>query len=82
VIPYDATWTAATADAAASRLVIAKTVVATQEYLTGDASGYSDEACERRWGYGVFALTLDFPGFDGHGRRRWRTAGWNHVNVR
>ena len=66
VIPYDATWTAATADAAASRLVIAKTGGATQEYLTGDASGYFGwKLVNGDWGYGVFALTLDFPGFDG-----------------
>jgi hypothetical protein len=66
VIPYDAAWAAATADAAASRLVIAKTGGATQEYLTGDASGYFGwKLLNSDWGYGTFALTLDFPSFDG-----------------
>lgn len=66
VIPYDATWTEATADAAASRLLIEKTAGATQEYLPGDASGYFGwKLWNSGWGYGVFALTLTFPDFDG-----------------
>ena len=66
VIPYDAAWAEATADAAASRIVIEKAGGAAQEYLTGDASGYFGwKLLNSGWGYGVFALTLDFPGFDG-----------------
>jgi len=63
VIPYDATWTAATADATQSRFVIAKVGGALQTNALADASGYCGWKLKRSdWGYGTFNLTLTFPG--------------------
>lgn len=66
VIPYDATWAAATADAVTSRLDIVKSGGPSQENRLPDAAGYFGwKLVNGGWGYGVFDLTLAFPGFDG-----------------
>ncbi len=66
VIPYDATWAAATADACASRLVIAKEGGSIQTNMLADASGYFGWKLRAGgWGYGTFDLALTFPGPDG-----------------
>ena len=63
VIPYDANWTNATADAATGRLVIAQTDGATQTNALADASGYFGWKVKRSaWGYGTFGLTLTLSG--------------------
>jgi hypothetical protein len=63
VIPYDANWTNATADAATGRLVIEKPDGVTQTNELADASGYFGWKVKRSaWGYGIFDLTLTFPG--------------------
>ena len=63
VIPYDATWTAATADATRSQFVIAKVGGALQTNALADASGYCGWKIRHSdWGYGTFNLALTFPG--------------------
>ncbi len=66
VIPYDACWTEATADAAASRLVIAKTGGATQTNTLSDAGGYFGwKVRQNNRGYGTFDLSLSFLDMEG-----------------
>lgn len=66
VIPYDAGWTAATADAARSRLVIAKVGGMTQTNALSDAAGYFGWKLKHsEWGYGTFNLALTFPDAEG-----------------
>jgi hypothetical protein len=66
VIPYDAGWTAATADAARSQLVIDKSGGTTKTCALPDAGGYFGWKIKRSdWGYGTFSLTLTFPGTEG-----------------
>jgi len=66
VIPYDATWAAATANAASSRLVIAKVGGSTQTNAMPDAAGYYGWKLKNSgWGYGTFNLALTFPGMAG-----------------
>ena len=66
VIAYDAGWTAATAGAANSQLVIAKQGGMTQTNALADASGYFGWKVKRGdWGYGTFNLALTFPGTEG-----------------
>jgi len=66
VIPYDAGWTAATADAVNSRLVIAKVGGAVQTHALSDAAGYYGWKLKHGgWGYGTFNLALTFPGAEG-----------------
>lgn len=66
VLPYDATWTTAAADATASRLVIAKTGYAIQTNALADASGYFGWKLKRSgWGYGTFDLSLTFSDAEG-----------------
>jgi hypothetical protein len=66
VIPYDASWVAATVDAADSRLVIAKVGGATQTNAFTDAAGYYGwKLMNSGWGYGTFNLALTFPGMVG-----------------
>lgn len=66
VIPYDAGWAAATADAASSRLVIAKVGGTVQTNALADAAGYYGWKLKHGdWGYGAFNLALTFPGYDG-----------------
>ncbi len=66
VIPYDAAWMATTADACASRLVIAKKSGASQTNTLADVSGYFGWKLRAGgWGYGTFDLALTFPGTDG-----------------
>jgi len=63
VIPYDAGWTEATADAAASRLVIAKVGGTTLTNELADTAGYYGwKIRNSAWGYGTFDLALTFPG--------------------
>jgi hypothetical protein len=64
VLPYDGSWAAATADATASQLVIAKTDGSmTQTNTLADASGYVGwKNRNSDWGFGTFDLTLTFPG--------------------
>jgi len=63
VIPYDAEWAEATADATASRVVIAKQGGIIQTNALADASGYLGWKLRRSdWGYGTFTLALTFPG--------------------
>lgn len=63
VIPYDAGWTEATADAVTSHVVIAKQGGVTQTHALADASGYLGWKLRRSdWGYGTFNLALTFPG--------------------
>ena len=66
LIPYDAGWTNSTTNAVASRLVIAKPEGATQTNALSDASGYFGWKLEHSdWGYGMFNLSLTFPGTEG-----------------
>lgn len=66
VIPYDSGWTAATADAAHSRLVIAKVSGMTQTNALSDAAGYFGWKLKHSdWGYGTFNLALTFPNAEG-----------------
>ncbi len=66
VIPYDAGWAAATADAANSRLVIRKVGGASQTNALSDAAGYYGWKLKHGdWGYGAFNLALTFPGAQG-----------------
>ncbi len=66
VIPYDAGWTAATAGASATRLMIEKAGGATQENPLPDAAGYFGWKLKNSgWGYGTFALSLTFPATEG-----------------
>jgi hypothetical protein len=66
VIPYDAGWAAATDGAASSRLAIAKEDGMTQANTLPGASGYTGWRLKGSdWGYGVFDLSLDFPGTEG-----------------
>ena len=66
VVPYDATWTAATADATNSQLVIAKVGGATKTNTLADASGYFGWKIKHGdWGYGTFNLALTFPETEG-----------------
>lgn len=66
VIPYDTTWAAATADAVASRLVVAKTGGAIQTNALSDASGYFGWKLKNSgWGHGTFDLALTFPDAEG-----------------
>ena len=63
LIPYDAGWTEATADAAVGQLVIAKVGGAVQTNALADAAGYYGWKLKHGdWGYGTFNLTLAFPG--------------------
>lgn len=62
VIPYDAGWAAATASAASSQAVIAKTGGLTQTNSLADAAGYFGWKVKGAlWGYGTFNLALTFP---------------------
>jgi hypothetical protein len=66
VIPYDATWTNATASAVGGWLVIAKRGGAAQTNLLAGAAGYTGWKLEGSdWGYGTFDLSLAFPGTEG-----------------
>ncbi len=66
VIPYDAGWAAATADAASSRLVIAKVGGTVQTNALADAAGYYGWKLKHGdWGYGAFNLALTFPSTEG-----------------
>lgn len=66
VIPYDATWTAATADAVNSRITIGKVGGMCQTNALADASGYFGWKLKNSdWGYGTFNLALTFPGAEG-----------------
>ena len=66
VIPYDSTWAAATADAASSRLVIRKVGGLSQTNALAEAAGYYGWKLKHGdWGYGAFALALNFPGYEG-----------------
>jgi len=64
VLSYDAAWTAATAAATVSQLVIAKTDGSmTQTNSLADASGYVGWKLKgSEWGFGTFNLDLTFPG--------------------
>jgi hypothetical protein len=62
VVPYDAEWTAATADALRSQLVIAKEGGRVQTNAMADANGYYGWKLKSSdWGYGTFDLALTFP---------------------
>jgi hypothetical protein len=62
VIPYDAGWTNVAADAATTRLVIARADGMTRTNTLADASGYyAWELKQSDWGYGTFNLALTFP---------------------
>jgi ferric-dicitrate binding protein FerR (iron transport regulator) len=66
VIPYDAGWAAATADATHSQLVIAKASGMTQTNVLSDAAGYYGWKLKHSdWGFGTFNLALTFPGAEG-----------------
>jgi len=66
VIPYDAAWSAATADACAGRLVIAKESGAIRTNTLAEASGYFGWKLRADgWGYGTFNLALTFPETEG-----------------
>lgn len=66
VIPYDADWTNVTADAATTRLVIARAGGMTQTNTLADASGYYAWKIKHSdWGYGTFDLALAFPVAEG-----------------
>lgn len=63
VLPYDGRWTAATAGAKVSQLVIQKLGGALQTNSLADASGYVGWKLKNSaWGFGTFDLTLTFPG--------------------
>jgi len=62
VIPYDAGWTAATDGAAAGRLVIAREGLSRTFALPYPAGHFGWRVKGGGWGYGIFGLTLDFPG--------------------
>jgi hypothetical protein len=63
VLPYDARWTAATADAKVSQLVIQKQGGSLQTNSLADASGYVGWKLKNSaWGFGTFSLALTFPG--------------------
>lgn len=66
VIPYDAGWAAATADATSSRLVIRKVGGVSQTNALADAAGYYGWKLKNgEWGCGTFNLALTFPGTEG-----------------
>lgn len=66
VIPYDASWTAATDGAAAGRLAIAKIGGVPQTNSLSNASGYFGwKLANSGWGYGTFNLALTFPDTEG-----------------
>ena len=66
VIPYDSTWAAATADAANSRIVIAKVGGTSQTNALADVAGYYGWKLKHGdLGYGTFNLALTFPGYEG-----------------
>ena len=63
LLPYDGRWTAVTAAATVSQLVIAKEGDMTQTNSLADASGYMGWKLEpSAWGSGTFNLALTFPG--------------------
>lgn len=65
VIPYDATWTAATVGAAVSQLKITREGMSEDTYPLA-ASGYHGWNIEKGgWGFGTFNLALTFPGIAG-----------------
>ncbi|MDD2598027.1 MAG: hypothetical protein PHO37_02215 [Kiritimatiellae bacterium] len=66
VIPYDAGWSAATAAATESQLVIAKVDGITQTNALVDAAGYFGwKVIGSGLGTGTFNLALSFPGTQG-----------------
>ena len=66
VLPYDAGWSAATADAVSSRLVIRKVGGTVQTNALSNAAGYYGWKLKHGdWGYGAFNLALNFPGYEG-----------------
>lgn len=65
VIPYDAEWSATTAEAGSSLLTIAKTAGQLKSNALADASGwYGWDLSAGEWGYGTFDLLLTFPGYE------------------
>ena len=64
VIPYDAAWDpASNTNAARALLTISKAGGATQANVFQEASGYYGwKISNSGWGYGLFSLTLAFPG--------------------
>lgn len=65
VIPYDATWTAATVGAATSQLLITRGGMSDVTYPLV-ASGYHGWNIEKGgWGFGTFNVALTFPGIAG-----------------
>ena len=65
VIPYDATWTAATVGAVASQLTITREGLSEVTYPLA-ASGYHGwNITKGGWGFGTFNLALTFPGIAG-----------------
>jgi len=66
VIPYDAGWSAATADSGASQLVITKATGTAQTNALSDVAGFFGWALRNGgWGYGDFRLALTFTGAEG-----------------
>jgi hypothetical protein len=62
VIPYDAGWTAATDGAPTGRLVIARDGLSQTFTLPHPSGHFGWRVKGGEWGYGIFSLTLDFPG--------------------
>jgi len=63
VIPYDASWTEAATNAASARFVVAKENGAAQTNAFENVAGYTGwQLVHSDWGYGVFDLTLSYPG--------------------
>ena len=63
VLPYDAAFADIATNAASAQLVIAKVGGVTQTNALTDAAGYIGWKIKNSgWGYGVFDLTLTFPG--------------------
>ncbi|NLG02113.1 MAG: FecR domain-containing protein [Lentisphaerae bacterium] len=62
VIPYDAGWAEATADAGSALLTIAKAGGSTKDFTLAPACGFFGwKLRHSEWGYGTFALSLAFP---------------------
>lgn len=83
VLPYDGRWTAATAAARTSRLVIQKVGGITQTNTLADVSGCAGWNLKNSdWGFGTIDLTLTFPGtVEEGGGDVDASAGRNHDQV-
>lgn len=76
VVPFDAQWAAATADAASSVLTITSSLHAEQTNRLGESSGFYGYRLND-FGYGTFKLALTFPETAGEWRSQvtWSSGG-------